>query len=116
VANGVQVLQVPGRGDDAEGHIETDPRYRALVRSVVRWQILGVDQPPNRVQRDAGRGVELEDAEGLFRPVAGSPSERPNDVDHGVAALLGSRRACGGEPPQMIYALIGIDDVDRVVT
>ena len=45
VADGVEMLHVSSRRDDAEGHVEADSFHGALVFGVVRRQVLGVDDP-----------------------------------------------------------------------
>ena len=59
----------PRGGHNPEYEIDIRARHAARDHSVERRQVLGVDDVPNHLHRDLGRGIELEDAEGLLGPV-----------------------------------------------
>src|SRR6185503_18671102 len=66
----MDMLHVTRRGDDAVGEFEIPmPVDGALERGLVYWQVLGVEDPPNRLMRNSGRRIELEDPAELLRPV-----------------------------------------------
>src|SRR5262245_13486549 len=52
-----------------EYEVDVSTSHSARDQSFKRRQILWVDHVPNHLHRDLGRGIELEDAEGLLGPV-----------------------------------------------
>src|SRR3954465_9807440 len=71
VGDGMEMLHVPRWGDDAVGDIDIpiQPVDSALERGLVYWQILGMEDCPNRLCGDSLPGVELEDPAELLGPV-----------------------------------------------
>ena len=69
VSNGVEMLHVPTRGDDAVGEIHIHALDGAFERGFEYGHVLGVNSLPNGLQCHLRRGIELEDAQGFFGPI-----------------------------------------------
>src|SRR5215469_1580495 len=64
-----QVLHGTSRGNNPKHKVDVFARHAARNHGVKRRQVLGMDGVPNRLRRDLGCRIKLEDAEGLLRPI-----------------------------------------------
>src|SRR4030095_6356346 len=65
------MFKIPSRCDDAVGEFKIPIQSigGSLERGLVYWQILGVENLPNRFMRDSGPQIELEDPVELLGPI-----------------------------------------------
>ena len=68
VTDGMDVLHVPARGDDAEDLVEVHAPQRPREVGIERRQVVGVDDVAHHLDGDPRRRVDLEDAVELVGP------------------------------------------------